>query len=195
MNVAWTRTVEPVAGNEPVTLTEAKAQVRQTLTTEDTYLGTLIVGARNRAEEYLSRGLFTQTWKLTQDAWSEAIWLPRAAPLQSVTSVKYYDDTGTLQTVATSTYLVDVVSEPAKIDLAPYQIWPVLQPHRAGAVEITYVVGWTDVANIPQAIKLGLQLLIAHWYANRGDNGAALPAEVESLWAPYRTYWRPPSCS
>jgi uncharacterized phiE125 gp8 family phage protein len=194
VNVAWSRTVEPAAGNEPVTLTEAKAQLRQTLTTEDTYIGTLIVAARNLAEEYLARGLFTQTWKLTQDRWSDEIWLPRAAPLQSVSSVKYYDDAGTLQTLATSVYLTDSTSEPARIVLAPYQIWPTLQANRAGAVEVTYVVGWTDVPSIPQAIKLGLQLLIGHLYAHRGDNGGVVPGDVATVWAPYRTYWRPPSC-
>lgn len=195
MNVAWTRTVEPAAGNEPVTLAEAKAQVRQTLTTDDTYLGTLIIAARNVAEEYLSRGLYTQTWMLAQDRWSNELWLPRAAPLQSVTSVKYYDDAGTLQTLGTSTYLVDTISEPGRIVRAPLQIWPVLQASRPNAVEVQYVVGWTAVASIPQAIKLGMQLLIGHWYAHREAvseaAAAVLPFAVETLWAPYRLWWRP----
>jgi len=203
VNVAWTRTVEPDPAKEPVTLGEAKAQVRQTLTTEDTYITALIVAARNRAEAYLSRGLYTQTWKLVQDRWSDAIWLPNAAPLQNDAAanpstapvVKYYDDAGVLQTLATSAYVVDTSSEPGRIVLAPYQIWPVLQATRAGAVEVTYVVGWTTVAAIPQAIKLGIQLLIAHWYANRGDHSGNVPEDVAAVWAPYRTYWRPPLCS
>jgi uncharacterized phiE125 gp8 family phage protein len=196
MNVAWSRTVEPSSGNEPVTLAEAKAQVKQTQTVDDTYLGTLIIAARNIAEEYLARGLFTQTWKLTQDRWTDEIWLPRAAPLQSVNAVQYYDESGILQTVASSTYLVDTISEPARIMRAPWQVWPMLQADRSGAIEITYVVGWTALANIPQPIKLGMQCLIGRWYMDReGVSKEGLPPEVEAVWAPYRVCWRPPQCA
>jgi uncharacterized phiE125 gp8 family phage protein len=193
MRVAWTRTVEPTAGNEPVTLVEAKAHLKQTLTVDDTYISSLIVAARNFAEEYLSRGLYTQTWKFMQDRWSDDLWLPRAAPLQSVSAVKYYDDTGAQQTVPTTTYFVDSSSEPGRILRAPQQFWPVLQANRALAVEVTYVVGWSAVADIPQAIKIGLQFLIGRWYMDReAMTKEGVPRDVEALWAPYRIYWRPP---
>jgi hypothetical protein len=55
-----------------------------------------------------------------------------AAPLQSVTTVKYYDASGVLQTLASTVYQVDTVSQPGRIVLAPTQIWPTVQANAPG---------------------------------------------------------------
>ena len=45
-------------------------------------------------------------------------------PVQSVSYIKYFDPTLTLQTLDPSVYLADLVSEPGRIYLAPGQVWP-----------------------------------------------------------------------
>lgn len=192
----WTRTVAPASGNEPVTRTEAKLHLGVGITTDDNLIDALIIAAREHIEQVTGRGLFTQTWKYVQDEWTDELWLPMAAPLQSVTSVKYYNGDGTLTTLtAADTYIVDTVSEPGRVIRKPLTIWPVLQIDRPSAIEVTYVVGWDSVANMPQAIKQAALLLVGHWYANRetvmvGQAAAPLPMAVDTLLAPYRVFWQ-----
>lgn len=191
MNAAWTLLTAPVI--EPITTANAKAHLRVDVADDDALIDRLVKGARAQVEAYLHRGLVTQTWKYLQDEWTDAIWLPMAAPLQSVTAVQYYDTAGALQTLATSTYLVQTTPEPGRIVLAPDKTWPNLQD-RALAVEITYVLGWSAIGDILSDIIDALYLLVGHRYLQRGDeeDPERLPAAVEALLAPHRVWWREP---
>lgn len=196
--LAWTRTVDPASGNEPVTRAEAKAHLKVDHTADDTLIDNLIVAARDLIEEYTSRGLFTQTWKLMLDDWPEELWLPRAGVLQSITSVKYYNTSGTLTTLATTVYDNDTTAEPARIVRKPDQSWPALQGDRRGRIEVIYVVGWSAVSGIPQAIKQAALLIIGHWYLHREAVNVSnivnvMPFAADALLSPYRIWWRPPT--
>lgn len=196
----WTRTVDPVAGNEPVSRTEAKLHLKVDSTADDSLIDGLIIAAREHIELITGRGLFTQTWKYTQDDWTDELWLPRAAPLQSVTSVKYYASDGTLTTLtAADTYLVDTVSEPGRVIRKPDTAWPTLQSDRQSRIEVTYVAGWTSVAAMPQPIKQAALLLVGHWYKNRdavsGNPAQTVPMAVDTLLSSYRVWWRAPVCA
>ncbi len=63
---------------------------------------------------------------------------------------------------------------------------------------ITYVVGWTDVAQIPPDVLNGLYLLLARRFVRRGDeapdaNAGALDCPAaEACLAKHRVFWRPP---
>ena len=190
---AWMKTVEPT--EEPISLEEAKAHARITDTASDTVLAGYIQTAREAAEAYMGRGLLTQTFKLVMDAWANIIPLPFAAPLASITSVKYYDDTGTLQTLATSVYDTDTTSRPGRVTLKPGQSWPSYQSERRnGAIEITYVVGWTSPDLIPQRIKHGIQQYVTYLDLDRdGMEQNALNAKqaAERCWSD-RIYWTSP---
>jgi len=168
MNTAWTLQTAPTI--EPVSLDEARQQLRETGESEDQLITQKVKSARARLEQYLGRAFLTQTWKYTQDEWADVIWLPMAAPLQSVTSIKYYDGAGAQQTLATSVYLVDTQSEPGRILLAPDQVWPTLQAGRPMAVEVVYVAGWTAAELIPAEIIEALQTLQAGLFQFRGDS-------------------------
>jgi len=167
------KSVTPPA-SEPVTLAEAKLHVRQDLDTDDTLITGLITAAREEVERICWHALLTQTWELVLDRWpaGDAIELPRP-PLQSVTSVKYTDSSGAETTWSAANYVVDTDSTPGRIVLAYSVTWPtvVLQP--TGGIRVRYVAGWTSAANVPQAIKQALLLLVGHWYENREDTGKA----------------------
>jgi hypothetical protein len=62
-------------------------------------------------------------------------------PIQSVVGVTYVDVNGETQTLDPSIYLVDLVSEPARIYLAPNQIWPPYTSQR-NAICIQCVCGY-----------------------------------------------------
>lgn len=195
MKTAWQRTVLPTI--EPIELADALDHLRISDTANVPAAERAIRGARGWAEEYLQRGLLTQTWKYAQDDWTDEIQLPMAAPLQSVTSVKYYDAAGVLTTLSASVYQVDALSEPARIYRAPQQVWPVLQANRPMAVEIIYVVGWSALTAIPANIVDGLYLLLGDRYEHReqtvaGTITATLPMNAEWSLAPSRVWWSAP---
>ena len=108
------------------------------------------------------------------------VWLPRS-PLQSVSSIQYYDQAGTLQTLDPSAYLVDSFSEPARITPAPATTWPATQ-NRANAVLITFVAGYGSTgAAVPTGILHWILLMAATLYENR-EMVAVLPkGKVELL--------------
>ena len=184
MAAEWILVTEPLV--EPITLVEAKQHARISHTTEDALLDAYIRTARATAEDYMARGILTQTWKLTLETWADRIWLPMAAPLQSVTSVKYYDPAGVQQTLATTVYAVDTVSRPGRIVRGVNQAWPALQPDRLmGAVEITYVVGWTTLALIPERIKQGCRMFVTYLDCDRDgltEYGAQARRAAEACW-------------
>src|SRR5205085_9392559 len=122
MQVHWTRTVEPAI--EPLTLAAARLQVRADDVADDAAIDQHRLAARFAFENYANRGVMTQTWKHELSDWLTEIWLPMAAPLQSVTSVQYYAADGTLTTLASSSYTVATTSEPGRIALAPNCSWP-----------------------------------------------------------------------
>ena len=95
----------------------------------------------------------------------------------------------------TRTYVVDTTSEPGCISRAATYSWPTLSPERRMPIVITYVVGWTDPALIPELIKQGLRYHIAASDADRtgagdGDAGRRAAAAVWAMAGP--VYWREP---
>lgn len=198
MRADWTLTIPPII--EAVSLSEAKRHCRIDHGDEDELFDLLRRSARMHAEDICGRGFLSQTWKtVVDDWWSDVLWLPRAAPLQSVSHVKYYDAAGVLTTLSSSLYVVDVVSEPACLSWLPTFSPPALQSGRRGAIEVTYVVGWSSAVQIPAAIRQAMLLMIGHWYQDReavivsvGGTAVPLPIGVDALLAPYRVWWRPP---
>jgi uncharacterized phiE125 gp8 family phage protein len=196
----WILTVAPSL--EPVTMAEAKLHCRVDHTDEDDTIDGLRKAARALVEQITQRGVLTQTYKLVlDDWWVGPLWLPMAAPLQSVSTVKYYDASGVLTTLSSANYLVETVSEPGSLSWAPDITLPALQSNRRSAIEVTYVVGWTTAAAVPIMLKQAMLLLIGHWFANReaivvsvGGTATDLPMGVNALLAPYRVWWRPSEC-
>ena len=188
----WTLVTGPT--EEPLTLEEAKKHARSdAIADEDDLFDSWVRASREDAEQYLGRGLFTQTWKLVLDDFFDVIWLPMAAPLQSVSSVQYYAEDGTLTVLATSYYDLDTTSEPGRIVRKPNQVWPPLQSDRLGRVVITYVVGWSAIGSIPQRMKDGIAVLTtARARRLTGEAWANARAAAESCWSD-RVFWRPPT--
>ncbi len=200
--VTFTRTVAPTS--EPVTVTEAKLHCRalMDIADDDSLIERYISAAREIGEGYTGRGWFTQTWRLVADDWSDVIELPMAAPLASVTTVKYYDTDGTLQTLSTDVYTVDTSNTPGRVCLTAGQSWPSLQSERrAWRIEIIYVVGWTTVALIPAHFKIGTLLMVDHLYEDRsavlagvGVGAVEMPLAISAFWGD-RVYWTPSECA
>ncbi|SIO60154.1 phage conserved hypothetical protein, phiE125 gp8 family [Singulisphaera sp. GP187] len=111
--------------------------------------------------------------------------IPRP-PLQSITSVQYYDFQGVLQTVAPASYNVSI-GTPARIQPAYSQVWPVSRP-TIDSVQVTFVAGYGNAAAIPAPIVTAIKIMTTHWYENRdttvtGTLVASVPGAVDALLA------------
>jgi len=164
-----------------VTVEEAKAHVRCAHSDADGWFDLAVMAAVQMVEERCRRGLFTQTWKLVLSGWADVITLPRAVPVQSAT-VQYYNGANTLTTLSASNYVLQS-SEPAVITRASTVTWPTLYD-RPDPVQITYVVGYTDVASVPALFKMAALFLVGHWWVNRESVVlGTIATEVEQTFA------------
>lgn len=174
----------------PVTLAEAKGQLRIDHSDDDIMIDRLIAASTTYLDGYagiLGQALVTQTWELVLDAFPcGPIQIP-LGPLQSVTSVKYDDTNGDEQTFGPENYTVDTVSKPGWVVLNSDASWPSTLD-AINAVRVRFVAGFTDV---PQVLRHAILMLVGHFYENRettivGTNAQALPFAVDALIAPFR---------
>lgn len=153
--------------SEPVTTAQAKTHLRVNHSDDDTLIDSMISRARVTVEEYTRRQLLTATYKVFLDGWPDVIKLPRP-PLQSVTHVKYYDSTNTLQTWSSANYQVDIYSYPARIVPVQGVSWPTIYS-RLNPIEIQFVCGHlnTGADLVPYQAVLAMLQLLSHWYEMR----------------------------
>jgi uncharacterized phiE125 gp8 family phage protein len=187
--------------SEPVSLEDARTHLRVTpygsplAHPDDDYITALIPTARNFCEEYLRRGLATQTIQFGLDVFDDDIAVP-LQPVQSIESITYIDTAGAEQTLATSVYELDEYE--GVIRLKYGQRWPSTRD-QSNAVTVTAVVGYTngespDSYPVPAPIKAAMLLIIGNLYEHRTQdvvNGSqlnfnSLPMGVYSLLQPYR---------
>jgi uncharacterized phiE125 gp8 family phage protein len=175
------------ATEEPVTLQEARAHLRQE-SGEDEYIAGLIAAARRFCETFQNRAYVTQTWDLFLDAFLPGCIKVPLPPLQSVAFIKYKDIAGVLQTRPSSEYLVDAFSELGLVCRANGKPWPTTYPE-INAVQIRFVAGHETAAEIPPEVKHAILLKVADLYEHRGgDEGIDknIKEAIESLLWPDR---------
>jgi len=164
--------------SEPVTLTEAKAQLRIPVaqTEQDDHITGLIKSAREHCESYHGHAYITQTLKLVLDGWpdDDEILLPRP-PYQSITSVKYVDTSGVQQTLDAAAYQADLTSTPGRIRPAYGYSWPTIRDQMA-AIEIIFVAGFGDADDVPERIRQAIKIKVADLFENPESMGAGTVA-------------------
>ena len=153
---------------EPVTLAEAKKQIFLLDNSSDVEVSDRIQAARDQWEHDTDSAVMTQTLSVTADRFGgREIVLP-SRPIQSVTSVTYYDDASVLQTLSASLYSFDVQERAVRLNWNAS--WPTTEI-RWNAVTVTYIAGHLNAAAVPQIAKQAMLLLIAYYHlGNRGEN-------------------------
>lgn len=146
-------------------LDEVKDHLRVTGDEENFLIQKYIKAAVDYVENYTGLRLMTQTWDYFLDNFPTGQIKMPYAPLQSITSIKYYDSDNAQQTLTVTTdYLVDTTSKPGRIEYV--SSWPTTYA-KNNAAEIRFVCGYTTRGLIPEGIQTALFLLIAHYYENR----------------------------
>jgi uncharacterized phiE125 gp8 family phage protein len=184
------RLIETAApGAEPVTLDEAKAQLREGNDDDDALIRALIAAARQAAERFTGRALITRGYSLYLDVWPEegAVALPYP-PLVSVSSVQVYADDDAALEFPAGSYFADRASMPGRVALRA-GIMPPCPGRGTNGIEIRYRAGYGAApSDVPELLRHGILRLIAHLYQHRGDDGDSLieSAGSAALLRPYR---------
>jgi hypothetical protein len=167
-------------------LDAVKTHLRIVGSGDDASLNVIAQAASETLRAYLGCAFTTTTFLWHQDSFSQGrlatddFWftdrpqgdrrpvymtLPMG-PLASVSSVKYKDQNGALQTVSPSVYQIDTVHG----RIAPIfgEPWPTIGAGYFSAVQIEFVAGFgATFTSMPARLTLGLYMLIGHWFENR----------------------------
>ena len=182
--------VNTLATNPLFTTAEAKDFLKVDTTADDTLIDNLIKAATQSCEEYTNQYFLDTLVTQYSDNWLEVYRLYKS-PVSTLTHIKYYDSSDTLQTLAASNYILDNVSKPARIGLAVDGELPTLAD-RINAVEVKYTVGYGENStDVPDGIKQAVLLTIGNWYENRqtvitGRTATELPLSSQYLLNQYK---------
>jgi len=164
-----------------ITTADLKTHLRHVTTTaaQDAEMVNFLAAALDHAQEYCSQSFGSQTLEAAFDRFPcdsyGAIELPRG-PVTSVTSVKYTDENGAVQTWASANYFVDDYGLTTKIYRAFGIVWPVIQDIE-NAVKVVYVAGATV---LPYAVRAALLMHVYEMDQHRSAD-IDVPAGVISL--------------
>lgn len=176
----------------PVSLAEAKTQLRIDHSDDDTYITHLIDVVASKFEPphgRLNRSLCSQTLEASLPAWPcDRIVRLIGRPVTAVSSVKYSDEDNVEATLSSGNYYL--LSDQAGLGFLTDADLPCLYP-RPDAIRIRYVAGHADAANIPERIRHAILAVVTRLYAQRGDmvpGSLREDQEADRLIAPFVSY-------
>jgi uncharacterized phiE125 gp8 family phage protein len=179
----------------PISLAEAKAQMKVESSDDDAIIQRLIASAVAfvDAQGALGKAMITQTWGQWLSPNPGTVYL-LLGPVQSVSAIKYYDVDGALQTANLADF--NVFGTPNRISVFPKtgKAWPVTQT-RDDAIKIEYIIGYGSTsASVPETVRHALMMLVSNWYENRetelvGSISKTLPFGFNDLIGIERNQW------
>jgi uncharacterized phiE125 gp8 family phage protein len=164
-----------------VSVSQVKTHLRVETHEDDALIEALAITATSMAEHELNRALVTQTLTLVIEEFPLKNIQLQKPPVKSVTSIKYLDTDGVLQTVSSDLYRL--IKDP----IAPYitsSAWP-----EGTEVTVVYQAGYGTESNVPAQIKQWILVHVGAMYENRESVGKELKPLpfVASLLDRYRT--------
>ena len=137
---------------------------------EDAWIESQIKAVRKWCEELRGESFITQTWELSLNDWPHKgnyIELPYS-PLQTISTIKYYETDDTENTWSTDYYYENTNYNPGRAILKYSQTWPSETLRTSDAILIRYISGYgATAASVPEEVKLAMLMMIGHFYENR----------------------------
>ena len=162
---------------------------------EDDLIERFIEMATDYAERYTGRRFLSTgvTYYLDQLPNSDNVAIELPAHNVSAVSSVQYKSSGSLTTWASSNYYID--EHAASLRVLPVSSWPSIDKRGFNNVQITLVDGYGLAADVPDAIKTGIVLIVGDLYRNRentvvGTIAAELPMGAKTFLDKYRVVYR-----
>jgi uncharacterized phiE125 gp8 family phage protein len=166
----------------PVTLAQAKANMRVTTDVEDDLIMGYVASALAYAEKYCGRIFASQVWEVTLDAFPAAEIMLSPGPVLSVDSVIYTDVNGAPQTIAPTSYYADLTQADGWV--IPIDTWPSPMA-TANAIAVRYTAG--TASGTPPDVIQAILLLSTFYYEKRSAEAAPVGVDL-LLWQHARMY-------
>lgn len=163
---------------EPFGLDEARLHLKSDGTEDDSLVTGNVAAVRAFAEQETNRKIVAGTYRMTLDEFPCEICIP-AGPVLAVSSVKYIDDAGDLQTFDAADYQVDLTCEPVRIAPAYGETWPTTRSGDFAAVRVEFIAGYaapmTASAAADTVTMRGWKTLAVADAVRFSNSGGALP--------------------
>jgi len=187
-------TLETAPVRLPVDMADVRQQLRIDGDAEDPAMDRLLRVATSFVDGRgaLGRAMITQSWAQHVGPNPGNVKIAML-PFQSLTSVKYYDAAGTLQTATLGDFEVIGAENSKTVRPKDGFSWPATDD-RPDAIKITYVAGYgDDPEDVPESTRHALLMLVAHWFERREPSSdrdmLEMPWSVEALLNIERTRW------
>lgn len=194
--IRWHTEIVTPATTYPLTLSEAKQHLRITHGDEDALILAYLKACAEATEKAIpgNKTFLPTTIDYVADRFprgSRPLELPYP-PLKSITSLTFYNDGGSTQTLTENTDFIKSAPQDTPGRLTPIaDSWPDTHFYDSGerrpnAVVIRFVAGYDDAASVPQTIKQAIRVLLGHNYENReavvtGTISTDIPLAFQSL--------------
>jgi uncharacterized phiE125 gp8 family phage protein len=173
---------------EPVTYSEAAAHLRLDGTAQQALIESYIKSARNVAEAYTRRTFMPRSFRLVLDAWETVVVLPKP-PVTSINAVNVLLSNGSSVAVMPTAWRFLPGDGHAKVLFSNTSALA-LPGIAAGGITLDYSAGYASAADVPQAIKTAILLMVGYLYDVRvavgGDFSPTLPMAARALLEGYR---------
>lgn len=170
---------------EPITLEDAKQQLRIDGNDDDIFLETAICDARGWIEEYTGMVLTRRTVVEVLPSFSTQL---RAWPIASIDGVTYLDADQTEQLVPEGDYFAQISRRPAGLISSA---WPTV--YSGSAIEVTMTAGFASpsaINDFSPNIMRAMRILVAGFYADRETGGLSgnIASSARSLLRNFRRW-------
>lgn len=163
-----------------VNLSELKAHLRLTDTSEDALVAIYLNAATNLIEAKTRRALITRTFRYECDEFpADGVIRIPVSPLVSVQSIEYYDTVDALQTLSSTIYNTDATSLIGRIVKATGKSFPPTRSSKPGAVRVNFTAGYGATPDlVPQGLRFAVMLVAAHFFTNRLPVGSGTMNDI-----------------
>lgn len=154
---------------EPIGVELAKRHLRVDIDDDDDYIEELISMVRDYVETRAGVSFLQQTWIQNSDGFPypmEPMDLLRW-PVQTITSVKFRDAAGNLNTMLANQYILNGATRPPRLAPAYGQYWPMMALQSLDNVKVEMVTGFATAGDVPPRLRQILYMTLAHWYEHR----------------------------
>lgn len=183
-------TLTTAATERPLTIDEVASHLNEDRESEYAALNRLIEVATTSLQNRYGTQFCTASFTQYFDGWSFGLLELSRHPVVSITSLKYTDTSGSLQTVADTVYELGDDAGRGIVRLKYNQQWPSGNRGHVDDINVVYSVGYGTRADVPEPIRQALLLTIADLYKYRETTtpekvNTSMTRAVEHLMAGY----------